>query len=101
MSYTSFHSLLEDYSGRGFYFIQVGANDGITDDDIRVHVVGQQWRGILIEPLPDVFEQLRANYSGFDRLQFANLAITSATGPVEFWRHPKLPQCSGLGVKTR
>lgn len=99
--YDSFRKLIEDYASVGFYFVQIGANDGVTDDDIRPYVLRHSWRGLLVEPLPDVFERLKANYRGSDRLQFANCAITQSMGPVEFWRHPTLPQCSGLGVKTR
>ncbi len=101
MEFTNFRSLIEAYTGPGFFFVQVGANDGVTDDDIRPFVLEHNWRGLLVEPLPDVFERLKRNYEGRDRLRFANCAITSAMGPVEFWRHPTLPQCSGLGVRTR
>ena len=100
--HTSFRALVEAYSDSQFYFIQIGANDGITDDDIRSLVLERRWRGLMVEPLPDVFAALRSNYQSLgNRLQFSNTAITSAVGPVEFWRHPSLPQCSGLGVRTR
>lgn len=99
--YYSFRALIEDYVGHGFYFVQVGANDGITDDDIRPLILRYRWSGVLVEPLPDVFERLKQNYVGMDRLRFANCAITEKVGPVEFWRHPSFPQCSGLGIRTR
>jgi FkbM family methyltransferase len=101
MSYYSFRNLIEDYTGQGFYFVQVGANDGVTDDDIRPYILRHNWRGVLVEPLPDVFERLKKNYAGVERLEFANCAITEKLGQIEFWRHPSLPQCSGLGVRTR
>ena len=45
-----------------FFFIQVGANDGRTGDPIRKHIERYQWRGLLLEPLPNVFEVLTRNY---------------------------------------
>jgi FkbM family methyltransferase len=101
MPFFDFRSLIDAYTGPGFFFIQVGANDGVTDDDIRPFVLEHRWRGLLVEPLPDVFARLKENYVGQDRLRFANVAITSGVGRVRFLRHPTLPQCSGLGVRTR
>jgi len=99
--YTNFTELISDYTGPGFFFIQIGANDGITDDDLRRHVLLHCWRGLLVEPLCDVFSKLVYGYRGKDGLLFANVAVTSLDGFVNFMRHPSLPQCSGLGVRTR
>jgi FkbM family methyltransferase len=97
----TFSSLLDSCSCRDFYFIQVGANDGLTDDDVRPHVLQHGWRGVLIEPLPEVFERLRWNYRDSEGLFFENSAVTERDGAVMFYRHPRLPQCSGLGIRTK
>lgn len=45
-------------------FAQVGSNDGVTGDPLRAHILNQpDWRGVLIEPLPFLFDRLEANYS--------------------------------------
>ena len=45
-----------------FFFIQVGANDGLMCDPIRQFIVKHSWGGILVEPVPDYFELLKKNY---------------------------------------
>src|SRR5262245_48292496 len=61
-------------------FIQIGANDGLRNDPIREFIVRDAWTGVLVEPLPDVFDLLKKNYSGraAARLEFVNAAISSA-----------------------
>lgn len=36
-----------------FFFVQVGANDGVNDDPLRACVLKYRLSGLLIEPLPD------------------------------------------------
>src|SRR5271166_6111911 len=64
----------------GFYFIQVGANDGLKDDPLRRFVSKYHWRGILVEPQPQVFERLVKNYEAEKQLVFENVAIDDADG---------------------
>ena len=42
-----------------FFFIQVGANDGVMCDPIRQFIVKHSWGCILVEPVPDYFELLK------------------------------------------
>jgi FkbM family methyltransferase len=71
-------------------FVQVGANDGIRDDPIREFVVrNAKWRGLLIEPIPSLFTQLRKNYQYCNqngRLIFENVAISEYAGALRLWR---------------
>lgn len=60
------------------FFVQIGANDGKHGDPIHAHVVEHGWSGLLVEPLPDVFERLKANYRGHEGLIFDNCAIGPA-----------------------
>jgi FkbM family methyltransferase len=64
----------------GFCFIQIGANDGVTDDPLRRFVSKYHWRGILVEPQPQVFEKLVKNYEAEKQLVFENAAIEAADG---------------------
>ena len=47
-----------------FTFVQVGSNDGRTDDPVFQTVMAMPVRGILIEPIPQLFEQLTATLCG-------------------------------------
>jgi len=68
--------------GRPLRFVQVGANDGLRNDPIREFVIDGGWEGILVEPLPGVFELLRRNYSrAQERLRFVNAAISAPGTP--------------------
>lgn len=99
--FTSLPDLFAEYTCPNFFFVQIGANDGVTDDPIRKYILQYGWRGVFVEPLPDVFERLQANYEGMGRFEFLNAAVVDKVGSVTFYRHNRLPQCSGLGVKTR
>jgi len=63
--------------GQALNFVQVGANDGLFGDPLRPYVLSHGWRGVLVEPQPNVFEKLKVNYANCaDRLVFENLAIS-------------------------
>jgi FkbM family methyltransferase len=59
----------------GFFFIQIGANDGIHSDPIYKYVKKYKWSGILIEPQKKYFLQLKENYKDMPQLKFENIAI--------------------------
>lgn len=44
-------------------FIQVGANDGISHDNIFPFFKSHKCRGVLVEPLPHFFDRLKLNYA--------------------------------------
>jgi FkbM family methyltransferase len=46
-----------------FSFVQVGGMDGIRFDDLYDFVKSRQANGIIFEPLPDLFEELKKNYA--------------------------------------
>ncbi|HUF49626.1 MAG TPA: FkbM family methyltransferase [Longimicrobiales bacterium] len=77
-----------DAHGRRVNFVQIGASDGLRNDPIREFVVRHRWSGILVEPLPGVFDLLRRNYrrQRDDRLAFINAAVAADTnGSLTFW----------------
>ena len=75
--------------GEKLTFIEVGANDGRFGDPLRSYIMKYPWRGTLIEPQPDVFERLKANYSEFDgRISFENVAIANDPTPIHLYRLP-------------
>lgn len=75
---------------RKVFSIQVGSNDGRRNDPIfsLVHA-NPEWRGIFVEPVPYLFEQLRNNYAGRVGLTFENVAINDGSTQVLYWTDPK------------
>ena len=63
------------------YFIDVGANDGITINNTLHFEKYYQWSGINIEPLTESFEKLCVNRSNCINL---NLAVDNKDGESEF-----------------
>ena len=60
-----------------FRFVQIGACDGISFDPIHPFVTRNhaRLRGLVIEPLPDLFVQLQHNYRNYPRIVAVNCAI--------------------------
>jgi FkbM family methyltransferase len=75
------HYLASRADPRPFFFLQVGAYDGVIDDPLHDRVREGSWQGILVEPQPSPFERLVKNYEGLDRLTFVNAAISEQAGP--------------------
>lgn len=72
-----------------FYFVQVGANDGVRSDHLYKSVVAHNLAGLLIEPQSDVFVELKKNYSECDNVAFANVAVSDTDGTKSFYQiHP-------------
>lgn len=64
-------------NSEGLSYLQIGAHDGILVDPMYDFVLKHPntVRGILIEPIPSVFEKLKTNYSNFPYIVPLNLAI--------------------------
>ncbi len=74
-----------------FSFIQIGANDGRTNDPIRRLVLKYGFRGVLVEPQPDAFTRLIENYSKIPGLAFENAAISRENGEAILYRFRPAP----------
>ena len=67
------------FGGKDCFFVQVGANDGVTGDPLHNLVKANlRWRGIFIEANDEVFEKLFKNYPAEDRFAFENVAISES-----------------------
>lgn len=66
--------------GKGFFFIQIGSNDGLTGDPINYFVVKHKWKGILVEPIKYLFNRLIKNYNNKRGLIFKNVAVSKKRG---------------------
>lgn len=74
--------------GRAFpraAFVEIGANDGIQHDHLRLMIQQLEWRGVMVEPVPYVFERLRNAYQGNDRVSLENVAIADRNGRLPFY----------------
>jgi FkbM family methyltransferase len=79
-------------------FAEIGANDGKQHDFLRPLILSNEWRGLIVEPVPYVFERLRANYRGQERLSLQNVAIAPESGERPFFHLAEVddPRSQGL-----
>lgn len=89
------------------FVVQVGANDGVTDDPLRHLIRKHHLPGLLIEPMPDAFAQLQANYAGQPRIAFENSALWKDDGECDFFRfrpaayaNPRVKGMAGLSSEV-
>lgn len=68
------------WAARPFTFVQVGSNDGRTGDPLHRTIMRRPVAGVLIEPVPRLFEQLQRTYEGKPGLTFINAAIGKESG---------------------
>lgn len=66
-----------------FFFLNIGACDGVMGDPVYPLVRKYHWRGIAVEPVPYNFERLRRNYEDEPQVIVENAAIS--TQPQTFW----------------
>jgi FkbM family methyltransferase len=73
-------------------FIEIGSHDGERHDDLgpfllslRPFVLSRSWTGVMVEPVPYLFERLRRNYGGLGRIALENAAIADRDGRVPFY----------------
>src|SRR5262245_27368062 len=74
----------------GFFFVNIGANDGVSNDPIYPFLREHAWRGIVVEPFAPLLEELRSNYRDFSGIIFEQAAIAAAPRPFYY-----LPVSSG------
>ena len=74
-------------------FVQVGAHDGTQLDPLREAILTTRWRGVMVEPLPFVFERLAERYGRHPRLALENVAIGEREGSLPFHY---IPESDGL-----
>src|SRR5882762_3463411 len=87
-----------------FFFIQVGAFDGVQADPIRKFILRHNWKGVLIEPQKKAFELLKQNYADQPHLTFKNVAISDRNEPRTLYTvaEGKVPEwCQGLASFDR
>lgn len=77
-SYSSFNpleQLIIKNLNDDFFYIQIGANDGISFDPIYPILKGKPIYGIALEPVKDIFDELVENFKDRPNIKLLNLAI--------------------------
>lgn len=73
-----------------FHFVQVGSHDGRTDDPVHATAVRYPVRGILVEPVPQLFARLSSTYADAAGLTLVNAAVGPEEGRASFhWVQPR------------
>lgn len=85
--------------GRRVNFIQIGAADGLRNDPFREFII-TGWRGVLVEPLPDVFQLLKRNYAHCKGVTFVNAAVSDRDADMTFYGFDE-KLLSQLDLETR
>jgi FkbM family methyltransferase len=67
------------------FFVEIGSNDGEQHDHLRPIVLSYPWSGIMVEPVPYVFERLRRNYEELPRIALDKVAIADRDGSLPFY----------------
>src|SRR5262249_50184237 len=69
-----------------FVFVNIGANDGVSNDYIYPFLCEYGWRGVPGEPLDARFEELSRNYARFPKVALERAAITTTPRAFHFIR---------------
>jgi len=72
---------------RSVFCLQVGANDGKTNDPVHKYFRDYAWKGLLVEPQADVFNnELIKTYAGNTNVILENVALGKEEGHLSFYR---------------
>jgi FkbM family methyltransferase len=74
-----------------FFFVDVGANDGVRGDPVFEFVSQFHWKGIFVEPQPRLFRKLVGNYKDEPQLIFENVALGDRDGEATFYAFKESP----------
>ena len=81
--------------------MQIGANDGVMADPLCEYIKKYNWSGIMVEPVPHLYERLKKNHEARDNLTFRNVAISKDGSSMKFYseREDK-PTRQGSGLSS-
>jgi FkbM family methyltransferase len=81
-------------------FVEIGAHDGAFSDQLRSFILSRSWTGVMVEPVPYVFDRLRRNYESIDRVAIENAAISEADGVQPFYQLRQAPDPEREGLPS-
>ncbi len=76
-------------------FLQIGGMDGKRFDPIYAFTKHYRWSGIILEPLPDLFAALTANYANAPQVTLVNAALMDTDGTQQITRVTRAAAQSG------
>lgn len=62
------------------FVVQIGAMDGINFDDTRGFLDMYKWDALLVEPIPEIMDELRKNFALITNYRYEQSAITESDG---------------------
>lgn len=69
-----------------FSLVQIGANDGVRCDPLNNFISNKDLKGILIEPLPDMFAKLQNKYKNNKNIFLINAAVSDNKKDIILYR---------------
>jgi FkbM family methyltransferase len=85
-------SLIYSHYGRDFFFVQIGANDGIMKDPIYEIVNELNLSGLVIEPVNEYYDELVKNYKNNRNVVPVNKAIYEFSQVLTFYKYKTASQ---------
>ena len=82
LPYVVAHELLRNGDAT---FLQIGAFDGVGDDDLGELIKARRLRGVLVEPQPAAFARLKQTYAGQPQVVLLQAAIAEREGVRELF----------------
>ena len=80
------YARLQKVGVKDFFFVQIGANDGVSSDPIYRFVTDTKVAGVVVEPVRDVYAKLVENYCRFPEVRPVNLAIHKTDKTAHIYR---------------
>jgi len=66
-------------------FLQVGANDGVLNDPVMNHLLLGGFRGVRLEPIPEICEMLKKNNAKLEDIEILEMAVSDHEGVVNLY----------------
>jgi FkbM family methyltransferase len=66
-------------------FVQIGANDGVSNDPIYDFATRYHWAGLLYEPMKEPFRALQENYRNQPHCRPVNAAVSTTMDTLKIW----------------
>ena len=76
--------LLERLDRPDFFFVNIGANDGVSNDPVYPFLRRYGWRGIAVEPVGYICDELRRNYADLPQVIIEHAAIAATPRVLHF-----------------
>ena len=68
------------------FFLEIGANDGESGDPLHYFVKKYRWKGVVLEPVPDIFKKLQCTYQNDEGVIPYCAALADRDGKMTFYR---------------